>query len=768
MTAPSLRLIAAADRTPAPAPQAVGSVVMIGNYPPRRCGIATFTSDVRAALVAADPALNCDVIAMSDAGETYAYPPEVGFVIRQQEPDDYLQAAARISRARPDVVLVQHEFGIFGGAAGEYLLSLLEAIDRPVVSTLHTVLEDPNDDQRRVFDRLLSRSAGLVVMAERGREILVRVWGVDPARIDVVPHGAPDRPLVDPESVKAKFGFEGRDVLFTFGLLSPNKGIETVIRALPAIAAERPTVLYTVLGSTHPHLVAREGERYRQSLQALADDLGVGEHLRLIDEYTDTERLVEYLQAADIYITPYLNKAQVTSGTLSYAAALGKAIVSTPYWHAEELLADGRGRLTPFGDPGAIAREVTALLSDPAAMSALRQRTYEAGRQTIWARFAERHLALFASVAREARRRTAGARRKTVRRPAPSLAGVRRMTDSCGMLQHSLYGLPDRRHGYCVDDNARALILMHRFPGAPDAERLALANVYASFVQHAWNADEGSFRNFMSYERGWLEARGSQDSNGRSLWAVAVTAVEAHRADHRRWALALVPSLLPHLDVEQPLRTDAFVVLGLSALVEGGVATPPMREMLVRKAKSVAAPLITRGEKGLPWFEGCLSYDNARLPEALIRAGLALGDDGLIAHGLEALTWLCAKQTSPLGWFLPIATVDFGRPLDAGSLFDQQPLESAATLDACEAAFRATGDRRWIAEAERAYDWFLGLNDLGVSLEAGDGDCFDGLTWCGANENRGAESVLSFQLAACTLRKLTGVEQPRLKTASDT
>ena len=350
MTAPGLRLIASTDRT-GRAPAAVKSVVLIGNYPPRRCGIATFTADVREALVTADPTLVCDVIAMTDAGASYAYPPEVGFTIRQQEPADYVAAATRITQARPDVVCVEHEFGIFGGHAGEHLLTLLEAIDRPVVSTLHTVLEAPNDDQRRVFERLISRSSRLIVMAERGREMLRRVWGVDDAKIEVVPHGAPDRPLADTAPFKSDLGFEGRELLFTFGLLSPNKGIETAIRAMPAIVAARPKALYAVLGATHPHLIANEGERYRDSLLALAAELGVADHVRLIDDYVETPQLLEYLQAADVYITPYLNREQITSGTLSYAAALGKPIVSTPYWHAEELLAEGRGRLVPFGDP---------------------------------------------------------------------------------------------------------------------------------------------------------------------------------------------------------------------------------------------------------------------------------------------------------------------------------------------------------------------------------------------------------------------------------
>ena len=303
-------------------------VVLIGNYPPRRCGIATFTADVREALTNAFPDMVCDVVAMTEEGEHYEYPEEVRFTIRQNEPMDYLEAARRINASSPDVVCVQHEFGIFGGSAGEHLIKLLDALTCPVVSALHTVLEKPNGDQRRVFDRLIARSSSLIVMAERGRDMLERVWRVPAAKIVVVPHGAPDRPLMDTAAAKAQLGFTGREVLFTFGLLSPNKGIETVIRAVPKIAEAHPDMLYVVLGATHPHLVAKEGEAYRDSLQALVDELGVQENVRFINAYTDTPKLLEYLQAADIYVTPYLNEAQITSGTLSYAAALGKPIIS--------------------------------------------------------------------------------------------------------------------------------------------------------------------------------------------------------------------------------------------------------------------------------------------------------------------------------------------------------------------------------------------------------------------------------------------------------
>lgn len=765
MSHPALRIV-----TPeAPPVPRVRSIVLIGDYPPRRCGIATFTCDVRKALMDARPdLLGCEIYALTDLEGAYAYPPEVTCEIRQEEIGDYLAAADRLNATRPDLIFVQHEFGIYGGPAGEHLTALLEATDRPVIMQVHTVLETPNDDQRRVFERLLTRAARVIVMAGHGQELLRRVWGVADDKIQLIPHGAPDRPLSDTAPFKQALGLGDHEMLFTFGLLSPGKGLENVIRALPRIVAERPKALYVVLGATHPNLVLQEGERYRESLHALAATLGVAGHVRLIDDYTDTPRLVEYLQAADIYITPYLNPQQITSGTLAYAAALGRPIVSTPYWHAAELLADGRGRLAPFGSSEAIADEVIDLLNHPDARTALSERIYAAGRQTIWSRIGERMIALADAVIAQ-RGPSEGRRARTVVRApvAVSLDGVRRMSDSCGMLQHSVFSLPDRRHGYCVDDNARALMLMHRMPGAPDAERQALTSVYAAFVAHAWNPDIGRFRNFMSYDRAWLEPRGSEDSTGRSIWAVAVTAALAAEPSQRRWAASLMERILRCIDGIEPPRANAFVLLGLTAMIEAGWGEDSLRRTVKRKSASLLAMLRARTSRSLAWFEDHLSYDNARLPEALIRSGLALGDAAMVKDGVEALDWLCRRQTDAVGHFLPVATVDFGRPLEAKSLFDQQPVEVAATVDACEAAYAATGDPRWIEEAERAYAWFHGANTLGVRVAVGDGDSFDGLTWAGANENQGAESVLALELAACTLLKLTGTGGARLKTALD-
>ncbi|MET0375215.1 MAG: glycosyltransferase family 4 protein, partial [Rhizorhabdus sp.] len=488
----------------------INHVAIIGNHPPRRCGIATFTDDVRQALTAARSDLRADVYAMDEPGSLHAYPDHVVCQISQNDLADYRAAARRINDSGAQIVCVQHEYGIFGGAAGALLFQLLDHVRVPVVVTLHTVLEHPDADQRDVIERLARRASKLIVMAEKGRSLLEKVHGIAHEKIAVVPHGVPDRPLADIAAAKRRFGFEGRKILLTFGLLSPNKGIETIVRALPVIVAEHPDVLYVVLGATHPHLVARDGEAYRESILQLAKDLGVENHLRFINEFAESERLLDYLEAVDIYVTPYLNEAQITSGTLSYAIALGKPVISSPYWHAAEVVTPETGALAPFGDHSAFAREISALLTDDDRRDRARRGAYALGRTMIWPRLAKAYLEIFDMAVSQHPVRLPVVLRQP--RAEARLDGVEALTDSCGMMQHSIFSIPDRDHGYCVDDNARALILMHRLGDARSPRSEALATVYASFVQHAWNPSSGAFRNFMSYDRRWLEEVGSQDS----------------------------------------------------------------------------------------------------------------------------------------------------------------------------------------------------------------------------------------------------------------
>ena len=730
-------------------------IVLLGNFPPRRCGIATFTHDVFRALQAAYPEAVIEAVAMTDPGVVHDYPPEVAFDVRQNERADYAAAARRINALNPDVVCVQHEYGIFGGDAGDYLLDLLDAVDCPVVTTLHTVLTAPDLHQRRVLLRLAQRSSRLIVMAQKGREILRATYGVADGKIAVIPHGAPDRPLIESAIAKPRFGLEGRSVLLTFGLLSPNKGLEAVIRALPAIAAAHRDVLYLILGSTHPHLVAREGEAYRDSLKALAAELGVADHVRFVETYVGDEDLFDYLAACDVYVTPYLNEAQITSGTLTYAVALGRPVVSTPYWHAKELLSDDRGVLVPFGDSPAIAEACIGLLGDPVRRSRISANAYAAGRGMLWSSLAQAYMALFEDASRGALVNLRSPPRREL--PEPSLAGVGRLTDDCGIIQHTVLGVPDRLHGYCLDDNARALMLLHRLGGAgfASAHVDGLATTYCAFVQHAWNDGEGTFRNFMGYDRAWREESGSDDSFGRGFWAACSTAAHAARNDLKVWGSGLADRILPHAETKRSLRTQAFIMLGLCELLTAHPGHSRARAALGEFADAFEGRLAERADARWVWFEDVLSYDNARLTEALILAGRALGRPAAVASGLRALDWLCDMQTAPDGHFRPIGTGSFGVYRDAPEAFDQQPLEASAAVDACAAAYEVTGDRRWLGEARRAYDWYFGVNDLGLRLAQPEaGLCYDGLTPHSVNLNQGAESVLAFQWATCAIHRL--------------
>lgn len=723
----------------------VSHVALVASFPPRRCGIATFTADVYAQLVGA-AGLRCDVVSISDGLEDEHHE-AVRHVIAQDNLDDYARVARQLNADGVELVCVQHEFGIFGGDAGDFLLTFLDALECPVVITLHTVLEQPNPDQSRVMAALQRRAARLIVMAERGRRILVERYNVPPDKVAVIPHGAPDQDLIDPDSVKPRFALDGREVMLTFGLLSPNKGIESVIRALPDVIKARPNAMYVVLGATHPHLVRREGEAYRECLIKLAEELGVSDHIRFVNSYVGAEELLAYLSAADLYITPYLNEAQITSGTLSYAVALGKPVISTPYWHARELLAGDVGVLVDFNDSAGFSAAMVELLRDHAKREAYRARAYAKGRETIWSRAGSRYLEVFAAATQRAPR----SRRATVE--APNFAAVERLSDQCGMLQHGLFSLPDRNHGYCTDDNARALILMMRARGAGlrGAECDRLITSYAAFIAHAWNDDRGRFRNFMSYDRRWLEEEGSLDSFGRALWSLGETACLARDPDLRDWAIGLASRATPHVRELTPIRSLGFSCLGLSNLL-AATSDVGTHAALMQAVEPLRQALAAERKSGWIWFEPKLSYDNARLPEAMLRAGAALDDAGLIADGLEALKWLAGMQTAPEGYFRPVGNESFGLRYATPTLYEQQPIEAAAMIDACWAAFDASGDTFWEEEAHRAYGWFFGRNALGASLAAANGGCYDGLQRGGVNRNQGAESVLSLQLSHCAMK----------------
>jgi glycosyltransferase involved in cell wall biosynthesis len=741
-------------------------IAVIGNSLPRRCGIATFTTDLQQAISTSRPNLETCIVAMTDHGQSYDYPKAVAFQIRDGDIDQYIRAADFLNAGRFDAVCLQHEFGIFGGEAGAHILELMSRLTTPVVTTFHTVLANPTAIQRAVMVRIVDASSKVVVMANKGRELLRSVYQVPDDKIEVIAHGIPDVAFVAPDAAKAKLGFGGKPVILTFGLLSPNKGIEVMIDAMPSILKRRPDAVYVVLGATHPNLVRDQGETYRESLMARVRELGVEDHVVFLDRFVDLATLLEFISMCDVYVTPYLNEAQMTSGTLAYSFGLGKPVVSTPYWHARELLANGRGVLVPFGDAAAIGSEIAELLTDDPRRQAMCRRAYAVSRTMTWERTAEHYMSVFENARQGhwlkviARPNTGSPEPRGPAAPDMQIGHFLSMCDDTGLFQHAVYSVPDRSHGYCVDDNARALLLACALnnPGEQPLSEVLTAR-FAAFVQHAWNPGARRFRNFMSFNRTWLEDSGSEDSHARTLWALGECARADASPSRRQWAAALFAQALSTVESFSSPRAWAFTLLGLGAYCAAAPDDLHAQEIRHSLAGRLMSCLTSVETPDWVWFEEGLAYDNARLPQALIMTGMATQTADYVDAGLRSLRWLMTQQTSSAGHFRPIGTAGFGELRQHPRAFDQQPVEATATIAACLTAWRADGDAEWKALATRAFTWFLGSNDLSVALvDPHTGSCRDGLHPDRANENRGGESVVCYLLGLAEIRQLARVD----------
>jgi glycosyltransferase involved in cell wall biosynthesis len=751
----------------------VNRFAVLGNHLPRRCGLATFTTHIRDALSGALPRADGFVVAMNDAGRSYKYPSTVRFEIAQGDIASYRRAADFLNVNRVDVLSVQHEYGIFGGKAGSHVLALLRELRIPIVTTLHTILSEPSDAQRLVIDEIARLSERLVVMSASAAGILETVHGVSYGKIDLIPHGIPIVP--QDTGSKARLGLQGKTVVLTFGLLSQDKGIEHVIDALPAVLAVNPDTVYIVLGATHPHVIEQEGEAYRLMLESRAQRLGVGDNVIFYNQFVSQDELVAFLAAADIYITPYLQPEQSTSGTLAYAVGAGKAVISTPYVYARELLADGRGVLVPWRDADAIAMEIVSLSTDAERRGRMCARAMAHGVGMTWEAVGARHaesLARACATYADRRGRTVPPptlARRTITLPDINLSHVQAMTDDTGILQHAAFSIPRYGDGYCVDDNARALLLMTLLDDAgiedPAVVR-ALHARYLAFVSHAFDRPSRRFRNFLSYERQWLESCGSEDSHGRTLWALG--AVVGRASDPGRHSLAgdLFHSALSPVTAFTSPRAWAYALLGISEYqraFQGDSAVAALRTELVARLVDLLA---RAGRPDWIWFEDSLTYCNARLSQALIAAAAGRGGEQALAAGLRTLEWLVSVQRSADGHFAAIGSNGFYERDGAQASFDQQPVEACATVGACLEAYRATDDPRWAKYAQRAFGWFLGENHLHQSVfDPATGGCRDGVHHDRLNQNQGAEATLSFLMALYEMRGGSEVLVPQLTLA---
>ncbi|MFO7952975.1 MAG: glycosyltransferase family 4 protein [Bacillota bacterium] len=738
-------------------------VSFVSTYLPRKCGIATFCNDLFTSMKqlygnggyseAAEG--NFEVVALNRANESYNYGKEVVFHIRDQQPNDYQRAADFINLSAVEAVSVQHEFGIFGGEDGNYLNFLLGNLKKPAVTTLHTVLEEPSSGQMQTLTRICEQSVYVVVMAQAAVDILKQVYKVPEEKIYLIPHGAPDVPFLDSSYYKDQFQAEGRKVLLTFGLLGPSKGLEYAIEAMEEVVKEHPDALYIILGATHPEVKRLHGEKYRHTLEKMVRDKNLEKNVTFFNQYVSLEHLIQFLVATDIYVTPYLNREQITSGTLAYAMACGKAIVSTPYIYAEELLADGRGCLAPFRDSKAMAEEIIKLLSDESRRNRIRKNAYEYGRQMVWSEVARN----YASTFEEARFKYSDMFAQTVQStdvtekailPEVNLKHLRAMTDTTGLFQHAVFNVPDRHHGYCTDDNARALIaaVMH-WRLFKDEAIDPLLKIYLSFLYHAFNEPYCRIRNFMGYDRTWLETAGSEDSHGRTLWALGYTI--AHPPSEAILGLAnrLFKEIINASCSFTSPRAWAFSNLGANYYLRRFGGDTRVRQIMEELGEKLLKLFEKNATEDWYWGEDIVTYDNARFSQALIVTGSYLDHRKMFDTGLKSLHWLLKIQTNrESGHLSLVGNNGWYHKGGEKARFDQQSVDATALVDVCYQAYVLTGEERWLKSMEWVFNWFFGSNDVRQPLyDFSNGGCYDGIQPGGVNQNQGGESVVSLLLA---------------------
>lgn len=724
----------------------------IGTYPPRECGIGTFTENLVKSINESPDTNEGIVIALSDHEEEYAYPKEVKMVIHQEQQTDYLEAANFINLSGTDLCVLEHEFGIYGGQSGVYILPLLHRLEIPLVVTLHTILETPSYNEKVILKEICNMATKVVVMSKKAVGFLSTIYGVPKEKIALIEHGVPDVHF-DAVQTKKEFKFENKKVLLTFGFIGRNKGIETVINALPKAIEKYPEIVYLVLGKTHPNVLRHSGEEYRTYLQLLVKNLHLSDHVVFLNEFIDEEGLFKYLAACDVYITPYINEAQITSGTLSYAMGAGCAIVSTPYWHAQELLEDGKGRLFGFKNPNQLADTLIDLFDHPLELVELQNKASEYGKKITWPKTGEKYIQLAKHILSEPPQPVI--KKESIidllLLPSFSLVHLKRLTDDTGIIQHAKFGIPNLKEGYCLDDNARALLMaVMAHKQKKDVSALEFMPIYLSYIHYMQNKD-GSFRNFLSFNRNFLDEVGSEDSFGRTIWALGYLLGNAPNDAYYQTGKMMFFDAVPQFQRLKSIRSIANTMIGISYYLKSNPNDDDMTERL----RSLAEKLVKHYEQNHTeewhWFESLLAYDNGMLPLALLHAAQVLNDDRVTQIAMTTMDFL-TEHTLKDGYLSVIGNSDWYLKDGERSMFAQQPIDALAMVLMYHQAFLLTKDKEYLNKMFTSFMWFLGENDLRMSLyDFETKGCCDGFENYGVNRNQGAESLLAYLISHLTV-----------------
>jgi glycosyltransferase involved in cell wall biosynthesis len=743
-------------------------IAYISTYPPRECGIATFNQNLMRAINSNFPerqklSEGGYIVALNDSEDMheYEYPEEVKYVVRQNHQKDYIRAANYINTSTVDAVIMEHEFGIYGGESGIYILPLINRLEKPLISILHTILKEPSYVQRIIIREIAEQSSKMIVMSQRAVEFLTEIYDIPAEKIQIIEHGVPDLEAPAQNPVQTLSSFKNHRVLLTFGLLSRNKGLETVIKALPKIVEKHPDVMYVILGNTHPGVLKNSGEEYRDSLKRLATELGVSKNLSFINKFVSEEELINYLTACEVYVTPYLNEAQITSGTLSYAVGSGSAVVSTPYWHAQELLSHDRGRLFDFKNSEALSDIVNELLDDDKLLNQLKQNAYQYGLHLRYPVIG----AEFIKVAQEAcieHDFSDKILKNSIVDPEVlpkfSLTHVLRLTDDTGIVQHAKYGIPNLKEGYCLDDNARALIMaLMAHQRNKSQEAFELLPVYLSYI-HYMQTDDGNFRNFLSFDRRYLDEVGSEDSFGRTIWALGHLIGCAASNSYREFALEIFQKSFPHFKNLVYLRGMANTIIGISLYLQAVPTDEGMQQELIRLTKPLVDAFNNTASDDWQWFEEGMTYDNAILPLALLHSCEITGNEEVRAVAMKAMAFL-DKLTLSNGYLSPVGNDGWYYRGGTFPTFDQQAIETMAMVLMHFQAYKIFRTPEYIEKMFLSYRWFLGENTLRAPLyDHETKGCCDGLLPTGINRNQGAESTLAYLISHLTVLKAFELE----------